>query len=122
MSSSDTGARTRVHPPPCPVSCLSRSTPIQVLPEVGLGLAVAYVRAQQLEQQEVMWGPEQEEGAGAEVRGMGLGVITSCSIFQISLSLLSQGIPMRAGRKQPLQSLAKLAETVGIIPLFVSIA
>ena len=73
MSSSDTGARTRVHPPPCPVSCLSRSTPIQVLPEVGLGLAVAYVRAQQLEQQEVMWGPEQEEGAGAEVRGMGLG-------------------------------------------------
>ena len=59
--------------------------------------------------QTLMWGPEQEEGAGAAVRGMGLGVITSCSIFQISLSLLSQGIPMRAGRKQPLQSLAKLA-------------
>ena len=44
-----------------------------MLPEVGLGLAVAYVRAQQSEQWEVMWGPEQEEGAGAEVRGDGAG-------------------------------------------------
>lgn len=42
-----------------------------MLPEVGPGLVVAYVRAEQSEQWEVMWGPEQEEGAGAEVRADG---------------------------------------------------
>ena len=44
-----------------------------MLPEAGPGLAVAYVRAEQSEQREVMWGAEQEEGAGAEVRADGGG-------------------------------------------------
>ena len=110
VSSSDIAADTRMHPPPHPVSCLSHSTPIQMLPEAGPGLAVAFVGAEQSEQREVMWGAEQEEGAGAEVRADGGGGHHKLlDLPDGSLSLLSQGILMRAGRKQPLQSLAKVA-------------